>query len=494
MIELKNVSFRYNEGEDHTISSLNLKIKQGEFILLCGRSGCGKTTLTRFINGLIPRFYEGSLEGDVLISGKNVRDLKFHQISKLVGSVFQDPRSQFFTMDTTSEIAFFSENRGIARNEIVERLHQTAITLHIENLLDRNIYHLSSGEKQKIAIASIYAAGPSIYVLDEPSANLDYQAADELKKVLAMLKNLGCTIIVAEHRLYYLKDLVDRVIYMDQGKIIEEYDQNEFLAITEAECFEKGLRSLEPAELTISPKGCVENYAQPSLYLDNVSFGYQASKQVIHNLSLTAYQGEIIGIVGLNGDGKSTFAKILSGLLKENKGSIRIKDKEATAKIRLKKIYFVMQEADYQLFTASVTEEVLLGNEDEEQLRDKAAKILADLNLSCFRDRHPATLSGGQKQKVTIAVPLVKGSDVLILDEPTSGLDAENMRQVASLVKNVATEGRTVFVITHDYEFILQTCTRIVHLSKGKIKSDFLLHKDSLAQLKAIFIPTDEIE
>jgi energy-coupling factor transport system ATP-binding protein len=490
VIEIKNVSFSYNEGQTESLSDINLQVQKGEFILLCGRSGCGKTTVTRLLNGLIPHFYDGSLKGTVFIEGKSISDMKLHQIAKRVGSVFQDPRSQFFTVDTTSEIAFSCENMGIERPEMIARLNSTIAAMKIEQLLARSIFKLSSGEKQKIAIASVHAVGPAVYVLDEPSANLDHQATEELRKILCLLKAKGHTVIIAEHRLYYLKDLIDRVIYMDGGRIAAEYDRQSFLSILDIERSNKGLRCVYPETLSLQ-RGSSEMQAQEAfLELDGLCFGYEGSLPVLDRLCLKAGKGEIIGVTGLNGAGKSTFAKILCGLVHEQKGKVKINSLQIKAGERLKKAYFVMQDADYQLFTESVGEELRLGNEAMLLLAEKVAETMETLGLAAFKERHPASLSGGQKQRVTIAVAMIKGSDILIFDEPTSGLDAENMRRVASLTRKVSEEGKIVFVITHDYEFIVHTCTRILHLEAGRIRDDFFLNDSSLEQLKKLFMLT----
>ncbi len=491
MIELKNVRFSYQEDRAESVSGVNLQIKPGEFVLLCGRSGCGKTTVTRLLNGLIPHFYEGTLHGEAFIDGKSIRDMKLHQLARLVGSVFQDPRSQFFTVDTTSEIAFSCENMGVPRAEMLRRLTHTVTAMKLEPLLERSLFKLSSGEKQKIAIASVHAAGPSVYVLDEPSANLDHQATEELRQVLALLKSAGHTVIIAEHRLYYLKDLVDKVVYMEGGTVAAEYDRQSFLAMSDNERIDKGLRCIFPEKLPLPWSGKDPAAPPACLQLEDAAFWYEGGPRILDGLCLMAGQGEIIGITGLNGAGKSTFAKILCGLISERQGKICIGSEPAKAGERLKKSYFVMQDADYQLFTESVEEELGLGNERLPNLAEIVTETMETLGLSTFKDRHPASLSGGQKQRVTIAVAIVKGADILIFDEPTSGLDAENMRRVASLLQQVASQGKTVFVITHDFEFIVHTCTRIVNLADGRVGADFFLNDGSLAELKQLFCFTD---
>ena len=220
MIELQNISYSYQQGrKEQSLKAIDLTIRDGECVLLCGKSGCGKTTITRLLKGMIPNFYDGEIEGNVLLDGENLLDLPMFEIAQKVGTVFQNPRTQFYTVNTTSEIAFGCENLAIPPEEIKARIEQTARDLKIESLLNRSIFALSGGEKQIIAFASIYAMSPQVYVLDEPSSNLDAQAIEKIRNILTLLKKQGKTIVIAEHRTYYLKDLVDRAVYLDNGKI-----------------------------------------------------------------------------------------------------------------------------------------------------------------------------------------------------------------------------------------------------------------------------------
>ena len=251
MIELKNVSFTYlSENSDESsaelngsLSNIDLRIEKGSFVLLTGPSGCGKSTLLRLINGLIPHYYSGKLEGEVVIDGEPVNDKPLCKSAEKIGTVFQNPRSQFFNVDTTSELAFLSENLGVEAEIIKSRIKQTAESFGINNLMNRSIFHLSDGEKQKIACASIEVGKPEIILLDEPSANLDYHATMQLRKLIAQWVRQGRTVIAAEHRLFYLWDLIDRVVLMDDGKIIKDYNKNELNKLSDNDLSELGLRS-----------------------------------------------------------------------------------------------------------------------------------------------------------------------------------------------------------------------------------------------------------
>ena len=242
MIEINNLSFKYKSQSNHSLKDINIKIKKGECILLCGRSGCGKSTLLKLINGIIPEFYDGEISGSVMVNGMNTFTTPIYELSKNVGSVFQNPKTQFYTTNTTDEIAFGLENFGIKREVINKRLIKVEIELKLEHLMNRNIFELSGGEKQKIAIASIYALNPEIYVLDEPSSSLDIKTMNELSHIITKLKSIGKTIVIAEHRLWYLKDIVDRAIYIEDGKIIKEYSIDEIDNLREDERMRTGLR------------------------------------------------------------------------------------------------------------------------------------------------------------------------------------------------------------------------------------------------------------
>lgn len=512
MIELKNVTFTYHNAERSAgVYGIDLQIPAGQVVLLCGLSGCGKTTITRLINGLAPAYYAGTLEGQVLIDGKDSASVTLYELSQKVGSVFQNPRSQFFSLDSTSEIAFGCENTGVLREEMYRRIGQVSRDLDMANLLDRNLFALSGGEKQKIACASAAAMQPAIFVLDEPSSNLDLRSIANLKAVIRKWKEQGKTVVIAEHRLYYLMEIADRVIYMENGRIIKDFPIAEFLKVDTAALHRKGLRSQKAIEYTPgciracqtggilegifecapaekppafdcasverSPAFVCASAEEPPVSERYVTFSGLAfsygKKRVLDIPELKVPSGAVTGVLGFNGAGKSTLARVICGLEKRAKGVLNDNGKSYTAKARLKKSYMVMQDVNHQLFTESVIEEVLLsmdsGDGSDEAARQKALDILRAMNLSEFKDVHPMALSGGQKQRLAVASAIAADKEFLIFDEPTSGLDYAHMRDVAENITRLARAGKTVFIISHDPELIAACCNYLIFLDGGKV-------------------------
>ena len=482
MIELENVSFSYDGQEHDGLHDINLKILDGECVLFCGRSGCGKTTITRLVNGLIPQFYQGELHGRVLVDGQEISNLPMYQIAAKVGSVFQNPRTQFFNVDTDSEIAFGIENEARPPQELAERVEQTTEDLHIQKLRSRNIFELSGGEKQKIAFASVYAMNPKIYLLDEPSSNLDMTSIQELKEHLRLIKSQGKTILIAEHRLYYLMELADRIVYLEKGQIRKIYTPEEFRKLPEAEREHMGLRAVDLTEV-LPPQKCLPVSA-PILELQDVTLRYK-KRTILHHIALSAAKGEVIGVVGHNGAGKTTFSRALCGLHKDCDGQFLWDGRAMDRKARLKKSYMVMQDVNYELFADSVEAECSFGIRNPDQ--KLVTETLEKLGLVAYRERHPNTLSGGQKQRVAVAVSMICRKNLLVFDEPTSGLDFDSMAQVAGLIRRLSDMGKVILIVTHDFEFVCRTCSRVLHFDEGEMPDDLSMEMNNLPKLRELF-------
>ena len=460
MISVDNVSFGYGEAQE-TLSQVSAAIAPGECVLLCGASGCGKTTVTKLINGLIPAFTPGCrLEGRVEVDGLDPGTTPMYELARKVGSVFQNPKSQFFNLDTDSELAFGLENEGRPPEEIRKRVADTVDTLHLQELQARNIFSLSGGQKQLLAFGSVYAMGPEIFVLDEPTANLDQDAIARLHDQIAGLKRQGRTVVIAEHRLYFLTDLIDRVLYLRDGVLERTFTRKQFCALTDREREALGLRTLIPAGCTLpaaAPAG-----AKEGLSVEGLTCAYRKEPPVFQALSFSARPGEVVAITGPNGVGKTTLSRCLCGLIREQAGQIVLNGRPLNRKEQQKAAFCVMQDVNHQLFSDSVWGECRMSAPD---VPDSSLKgVLDSLHLLPFRERHPMSLSGGQKQRLAVATALLSEKPILIFDEPTSGLDYARMVEVSGVIRSLAQQGRIVLVVTHDQEFLQRACDRVLRL------------------------------
>ncbi len=494
-ISIQNLEVTYNSRRNPALAGINLEVKKGEFVLLAGPSGCGKTTLIRCLNGIIPHLMPAKISGGINLNGKPATEMRPQEISTLAGSVFQDPRAQFFHINVTDEIAFGPENMGYAKPEIRRRVDEAFRRFGIDHLRDKKMFDLSSGEKQKVIFAAVHAMGPDIYILDEPSSNLDAEAIGHLRDILRELKNAGRTVVIVEHRLYYLAGLFDRMLILDCGGIAKEVSGVE--ALPEAERKRYGLRSLQephlptgaaalpaagvqaaPAATAGVRAGRAEAHCSgaarakaggnsASLKVDGLCFRYpHNNRNALESIAAVLPAGAKTAIIGPNGSGKTTFIKILTGLLHEKTGSISCGPVLLTPAKRFKKCGFVMQESGHQLFFPTVREELASGFGKAKA--EDVSQLLEALDLSAVAEAHPQTLSGGQQQRLVIGTALARRPGVLVLDEPTSGLDAAHMLQLAALLDKEAARDATVVIVTHDIEFIRHCCDYVLPFNSGK--------------------------
>ena len=461
MIQFQNVNVEI-QGKK-ILDNIHLTVNDGEFVLLCGESGCGKTTLTRLVNGLIPHFVKDvEVDGTVTVEGMNIAESPMYKIAESVGSVFQNPKTQFFNTDSSAEIAFGLENIGADWDFMHKRVAKTIADLKIENLADRSVFSLSGGEKQLLAFASVYAMNPQVYVLDEPSANLDHEAMEKLRRILETVKKSGHTVLIAEHRLSYLYGLADRIVYLKAGRIERTFTAAEFACLSEQERTAMGLRSICAEEIKISERTLMRPDASLSVHQLSVK---RKKRIIFNNLSLSADDGDIIGIVGKNGIGKSTFCSSLCGLLPTAGGEVMFRGRKLSRMARTKQFGMVMQDVNHQLFSDSVKSECLSANPNA--TKQEIRELLSSFDLLDCIDRHPLTLSGGQRQRLAICQAIMGKKKLLIFDEPTSGLDFRHMCQVTEWMKRLAQQGYILFVITHDYEFLNRACNCYIQIGKS---------------------------
>ncbi len=472
MIDFKNVSYTYPFQTEKALDGVSFFIKKGEAILCTGPSGCGKSTIIRLINGLVPHYFKGAFEGRVMISGKDNADRKIHEISRHVGTLFQDPEHQFFALNVADELAFALECQGIEAGIIHKTIRSESKRFKLDNIMDAAIFDLSEGEKQKVALASVLAQHPETIILDEPTANLDPLATQELSEILKQLKKEGMTIFIADHRLYWLKDVIDRVVIFDEGKMCETGT----FSMLESGVVQKkyGLRktSLHPLEQTLLK---VDHKSKDGICINGMTFSHKNRSPLFRDESTCLPRGKVTAVTGKNGTGKTTFARLLTGLTPLKSGKISINGNFVPPKTLLKKGSIILQNTDHQLHMKTVRLELeVSGKNLEKGEREKEVdRLLKSFNLDTFSRRHPQSLSGGQKQRLVIACGIIKKPEILIMDEPTSGLDGINMRVISRVIQDLANQGTCVIVISHDLELIVESCSHILTLPFQKNKNLF---------------------
>ena len=459
LLKAKILNFRYDEDNSSVLENIDLEIYEGELVVITGLSGCGKTTLTRILNGLIPNHYNGILNGEVKLLDKNLMDYRKGELAKYIGNVFQNPSDQFFATIADEEVAFVGENLGMPLDELKLKTKETFEKMGISDLMDRKLSELSGGQKQKVAIASTLLYDTKIIFFDEPSSNLDYHGILQFKDILSNLRKMGKTVIIVEHRLFFLNDLYDRLIYMKNGTIERIFSRGE---LTEDACKEYGLRAINYKSLKAENLVCPQEQALEVSGL-NIKIG---NNELITNLYFSLNSGEIMAIIGQNGIGKTTLGKTLSGLIKNNGKTSYGKNK----KERLKNSYYMMQDVDYQIFFDTVENELLQKDRiNDNGYLDRLRKELKHIDLWENRYDHPQNLSGGQKQRLALLTACLSGRKLIILDEPTSGLDYKRMNDISQIIKRYS-KTYPFAIITHDIELIFKVCNSVLMLGKNGYK------------------------
>ena len=468
VIKFENVCYQYPFHSQKALDSVYFEVRQGEAVLFTGVSGCGKSTLIRLINGLAPHYYHGQLIGQVLVNGRDNTTRGISRIAEDVGTLLQDAEQQFFALNVEDELAFAHECRGEDPDKIKTTIKRSLERFSLKGVVDSSIFDLSEGEKQKLALASIVSLRPKIIILDEPSANLDPEATDELAKTLGNLKKEGITILIADHRLYWLSGLIDRVFILEEGKIVES--GNYSILETETVRARYGLRRSKISDPRKDlPVPDVQKANTSAITVVNLNFAYKNKPSLFDHACTKLPFGEVVAIVGDNGAGKTTFARLLTGLTRMNSGHIYQDGIPMKRGALLKKGSIVLQNTDHQLHMKTVKAELAVAGRHflKSQCDKRVEEMIRAFNLREFSHRHPQSLSGGQKQRLVIACAMMKDPDILILDEPTSGLDSRNMKIISRKLKEVASLGACVLVITHDLELLKEACSYQLRLPMG---------------------------
>lgn len=523
MISVEDLSFQYSTRESLVLRNVNLVVPQGAYIALVGPSGSGKSTLCFTMNGIIPHSIGGHLSGKVRVDSLDTREHQVHELAEKVGIVLQNPESQLFAMSVEEELAFGPENLGLPREEIVARIDEA---LRIIGITDRERFpfSLSGGEKQKLAIASILTMNPSHLVLDEPTSQLDPRGRQSVYHVLDGLHAGGMSIILIEHNTEHIAEHAQQVLVVKDGTVVASGSPGDVLSRVE-EMEALGIQVPEVAELTyeLCKRGVIERVAvtledavsllenltlnrkrppsmreksgflnqetsqpcsaAPAIEVRALSFQYD-DVPVLNNVSLTIGRGEITAIIGQNGSGKTTLVKHFNGLLRPHRGEISvfgepIKDKSVAQLAQ--KVGYVFQNPDHQIFADSVFEEVEFGPKNlhvpPEERQERVSDVLRQTGLLKYKDTHPASLSGGEKQRLVIASVLVMNPHILVLDEPTTGLDLTSSRSIIELVKALHQQSRTVVLVTHDMKLVAEMANRILILKEGTVAAEGSPHE-----------------
>lgn len=460
-IRLKEVSFKYDGAKENVLENINLTVEYGETVLLSGVSGEGKSTLLSIINGVIPFVNSGKFSGSVEIDGKDVTKLKISERSKLIGTVLQNADEQIIYDLVNEEIAFGCENLNIASEEIDRRIERFTTLMQIEK--NAKTKTLSGGQKQRLITASTLAMEQKIIILDEPLANLDTYTAHILLKALRNLANSGYAVLIVEHRLDVVKNYIDKVMRIENKQLFTSTDINDL---------NSGIKTIPHADGSLTGEVLIKG---------EKLFFAAGDRNIIDGLDIEIRAGERIVLLGENGCGKTTLMRMLARLNKPNDGALSqtiTKSKKANSKW-FSKVGYVYQNPTYQLFMPTLLSEISFKAKSEETAR----KMINAFGLSGLEQRHPQSLSEGQKRRASIAAVCASEPTVLFLDEPTVGQDYKNLCKTVETVNKINKNlGTAIVTVTHDKRCAGALADRVLIMENGKIsrQGDYRLANEFL--------------
>ncbi len=480
-LEVRQLTFRYRIREQPAIRDLSFDVHPGELLLIAGASGCGKTTLMRCINGLIPRSYRGELTGEIRLYGRETHQMKMPELSQTVGTLLQDPERQIVGSFVLNEVAFGLENLGLPRKEILDRVDETLDYLGILNLRDRETFNLSGGEKQKVALAGVLAMRPRLLLLDEPLASLDPASAHEALDLFRRLADEGVSVMLVEHRVEdALRIEPDTVLYLEAGEqvyygppqgLMERVDYHR-VKLPAPVVMERARDAPPP----VFRPAVQANGQDPLLLFEEVRFRYDRDlPEVLHGVDFAVRKGDILAILGPNGAGKTTLVKHALGLLKPTEGRVMLEGQD-TRHISVAKaartVGYVFQSPSQMLFAPTVQEELAFGPKNlgtpHGQLDADVNWALGVVNMREYRDSPPLALSFGQQKRISIAAVLAMRSRILMMDEPTAGQDYWNYMAFMDAILQMPGFDAIVF-ITHDLDLAVTYANRVALVNGGRI-------------------------
>lgn len=490
MIEAKQIHYTFQDGTC-ALNNISFSIEAGSFVVLTGVTGCGKTTLLKCINGIIPHDASGYMTGQLFVAGKSTATTESKLLAKEIGYLFQSPDEQIFFTGVYEEMAFGLENYGYPVEEIEARIEWALALVGMSKFKHADTNKLSGGQKQRVVLASLLALKPKILLLDEPVSQLDPQGTVEVLNAIRSLKEHGMTIVMIEHRLHEVMPFADRLIVMDKGEIQADVKATEVEQIKPL-LKSLGLRNVSPAPPTIEQLQLKQTMMKrlgevPLVHFQNVAFTFEKKKRfaktpstmLLQDINFDIYEGEIVAIVGENGSGKSTMLHLMAGLYRPTKGTVKIADynTKKTNSYRLAgTVGIVFQYPALMLTCDTVERELSFGPHNKrmkgESLQARINETSAAFGLKPLLSQHPQTLSGGQRLRCATASVVTLAPRVLLLDEPTSGQDLHHIESLLHWCHSYAAAKNSVIFITHDIEMAVKYATRIIVVANGKIIKD----------------------